>query len=274
MPENNPNQSKIDEIVSEILKSKNYSKLDIELIRGVVLNLFPKYSSKIVVKEVKNKLHQIWGAFYDANPNFNKILSRSELNLTDLEQIMQLHSSTAERYQLLPGFWTEILSKTSGVKKIVEYGCGLNGLSLLDFKLKSEFEFEYLGYDIDLDQTSFLNELFAKFQAQNEFKSQTASIFYQDVSQDKDADLVLLLKLLPTLEQQRKGTGLDLLNKISNKFVVVSFPVFSLGRKSKNMTEFYCKWFEELVTKLDFKTKSTKLEFKTELVFVIERLSW
>ncbi len=100
------------------------------------------------------------------------------------------------------------------------------------------------------------------------FKAAYGDIFTQEFPK---SDIALLLKLLPTIEQQQKGISLEILNKLPNKWIVVSFPVFSIGKKAKNMTEFYTTWFEELIPKLDFKATVVKLEFKTELVFVVGR---
>ncbi|MGQ9480220.1 hypothetical protein [Chloroflexus sp.] len=43
------------------------------------------------------------------------------------------------------------------------------------------------------------------------------------------ADVALVLKVIPLLEQQRRGVGVDLLRAIQASNLVVSFPTRSLG---------------------------------------------
>ena len=262
----------VQEITEEIFSSKGYSHLSPDVIQRVVADLIRKYKPKDLIKEVKNKLHQIWGAFYDKNPNFDKILSKttSDPNFKEnqnqiFDQIISLHSSTAERKVILPYFYQQIFDVCQGAKSVVEYGCGLNPLSLVLAGFQKNID--YIGYDIDQKEVDFLNQVFQSFDILN-FKTECADIFTQELPQK---DIAFLLKLLTTLEQQKKGISLEILNKLPNKWIVASFPVFSIGRKNRNMGEFYKTWFEELVTKLDFKTKVVKLEFETELVFVIEK---
>jgi 16S rRNA (guanine(1405)-N(7))-methyltransferase len=267
---------KIQETIASVLKSKNYSNLNPELVRDVVLDFIPKYPAKILLKEVKNKLHQVWGAFWDGTPNFEKILDKLQKASSDQEkreiliQIAKLHTSTAERLSILPSFYNQIFNVCQGASSVVEYGCGLNSISLLLSSFGSNMK--YIGYDIDQNEVDFLNQLFQIQGFDSSFKAKCASIFNQDLTTDKSLEVVFLFKLLTTLEQQQKGISLKILNNLPQKWIVVTFPVFSIGRKSKNMTEFYTKWFEELLTKLEFQVNITKLEFITELVFVIEKL--
>ena len=261
----------LNQIIDKIAQSKGYTNLSRETISRVAFLLADKYLDRDLPKEIKNKLHQIWGAFYDGNPNFDKILAKfSEAKDGEIKhiltQINQLHSSTGERLAIIPDMYEQIFKICKSSKSITEYGCGLNSLNLV----LSGFEkkFKYIGYDIDQKEVDFLNSVFEQLSISN-FKAKYGDIFTQELPK---SDIALLLKLLPTIEQQQKGISLEILNKLPNKWIVVSFPVFSIGKKSKNMTEFYTTWFEELITKLEFKTSVVKLEFKTELVFVVGKV--
>lgn len=260
----------LNQIINKIALSKGYTNLPRETISRVAHLLVDKYPQRELPKEIKNKLHQIWGAFYDGNPNFDKILTKfSEIKDNQAEikhvltQINQLHSSTGERLAIIPDIYEQIFKICKSSKSITEYGCGLNALSLIlsDFEKK----YKYIGYDIDQKEVEFLNKVFEELGLSN-FQAKYGDIFTQELPK---SDIALLLKLLPTIEQQQKGISLEILNKLPNKWIVVSFPVFSIGKKAKNMTEFYTTWLEELLPKLQFKTSVVKLEFKTELVFVV-----
>jgi hypothetical protein len=128
----------LNQIIDKIALSKGYANLSRETISRVAHLLVGKYSQRDLPKEIKNKLHQIWGAFYDGNPNFEKILAKfSEIKDNEAEikhvltQVNQLHSSTGERLAIVPDMYEQIFKICKSSKSITEYGCGLNGLSLV-----------------------------------------------------------------------------------------------------------------------------------------------
>jgi 16S rRNA (guanine(1405)-N(7))-methyltransferase len=272
MPNSTDLDQQIQELVEAVLQSKNYANLNPDLVRDVVIDLIPKYKSKALLKEIKNKLHQVWGAFWDSTPNFEKIIEKNypaQNQQEILTQVAKLHTSSAERLPILPTFYDQIFEVCHNPKSLVEYGCGLNSVSLLLSGYNKDIS--YIGYDIDQNEVNFLNKLYLAHGVDSNFKAECASIFNQDFGRDKDFEVVFLFKLLTTLEQQQKGISLKILNTLPQKWIVVTFPVFSIGRKNRNMGEFYKFWFEELLTKLEFKVNITTLNFTTELVFIIEK---
>jgi 16S rRNA (guanine(1405)-N(7))-methyltransferase len=64
---------------------------------------------------------------------------------------------------------------------------------------------------------------------------------------EASADLVLLLKAIPCLEQQEPGAGKRLLRSLEAPVVVVSFPARSLGGREKGMRENYDRMLREMV---------------------------
>jgi len=255
-------------LVKEILKTKNYKSLSQEVVERVVNQMSLKYNQKHLSKEVKNKLHQIWGAFYESKPNFDKIydyiLENRESGLPQnlvLEKALLLHSSVSERSDILEEFWSVLIQEFGVRFKIVDYGCGLNALGLLSLNISKELE--YLGYDIDQAQSDFLNKVFKIFDIYPQFEANTADIFNQKMETE---GVAFFLKLFPTLEQQQKGIARQILENLKYKQVVVSFPTKSLGRRSRNMLDFYSTWFEELILDLGFETK--KVVFENELVYI------
>jgi 16S rRNA (guanine(1405)-N(7))-methyltransferase len=53
------------------------------------------------------------------------------------------------------------------------------------------------------------------------------------------ADLALILKTLPCLEQLDKTAGQWLLEAVNVDYLLLSFPVYSLGGRDKHMLENY-----------------------------------
>jgi 16S rRNA (guanine(1405)-N(7))-methyltransferase len=64
---------------------------------------------------------------------------------------------------------------------------------------------------------------------------------------DATADMVLLLKAIPCLEQQEPGAGSRLLRSLDAPTVVVSFPARSLGGREKGMRLTYDRMLREIV---------------------------
>lgn len=58
------------DVVKKILESKKYENLDSDIVEKVVSISEKKYKLKEVENYSKKKLHQIWGSYYSAYPNF------------------------------------------------------------------------------------------------------------------------------------------------------------------------------------------------------------
>ena len=63
-----------------------------------------------------------------------------------------------------------------------------------------------------------------------------------------EADVVFLLKTLPCLEQQEKGSSARLLGALRAPFVVASFPNESLGGRGKGMPAHYAAIIEKIAS--------------------------
>lgn len=247
--------------------SKKYSSLYKPTVARIVADISRRYPPKLVEKAVKRKLHQIWGAYF-IRPNFTKMLADIEKRLEKGESIksillpvLALQSSTKERIPILDEFYQKIFSLTGRPESIVEPGCGLNSLTY--FWLPSSIK--YFGFDVDMGQIDFLNSVFTLLKAKN------AQVKLGDIFVDrfKEAEMILLLKVLPLFEHQSKGCSLAILKKLRCKYLVVSFPTKSLSGKDKGMRGFYEKVFRNLIKNEPWSVK--KLEFESELVFVIRK---
>ena len=59
-----------------------------------------------------------------------------------------------------------------------------------------------------------------------------------------ETDAALMMKLLPVLEQQKKGAAMELLTSIPAPVLIVTFPLKTLGGRSVGMEKHYSDWFE------------------------------
>lgn len=83
------------------------------------------------------------------------------------------------------------------------------------------------------------------------------------------AELTLILKTIPCLEQMDKDAGQRLLSGLTSPNILVSFPVKSLGGRSKGMAQHYEQHFDDLVSGKPW--QMTRFEFPGELAFLIQK---
>jgi 16S rRNA (guanine(1405)-N(7))-methyltransferase len=61
----------------------------------------------------------------------------------------------------------------------------------------------------------------------------------------ENADVAFLFKLVPVLEQQKKGLAYRLIKSLNAKTAVITFPIKSLSGREKDMAKFYSSRFEQ-----------------------------
>jgi len=83
-------------------------------------------------------------------------------------------------------------------------------------------------------------------------------------------DVVLLFKIIPLLEQQKKDYYRQLINELQAKYIVVTFPTKTMSGKSVGMLENYTKQFDEFVESSGFQTLFRK-SYRNELLYIITR---
>ncbi|HEV2121196.1 MAG TPA: 16S rRNA methyltransferase, partial [Chloroflexota bacterium] len=83
------------------------------------------------------------------------------------------------------------------------------------------------------------------------------------------ADVALLLKSVPCLEQQEKGSGIRLVDAARAPYVVVSFPTHSLGGASKGMISHYQRVMAQMTAERPWRL--TELTFPSELVYIVQK---
>jgi 16S rRNA (guanine(1405)-N(7))-methyltransferase len=259
------------QITGNILKSKKYGSIYRPTVERMVKDLLTKYPEKQVEKEVKKKLHQLWGAYF-IRPKFPKLLEHIKERIEDGENkkdmckdLLILHTSTKERISILNDFYKRIFDVTGIPETVVDYGCGMNLFSYpwACSVATSSNRVSYLGYDVDLELNKFLNDVFRLFGWGN-VESKVGDIFEYDFPK---ADMYMLLKVVTLLEHQVKDQTLEILKRIPAKNIIVSFPTRSITGKSKGMKEFYSESFEKLVSGEGWEID--KIEFDSELVYIV-----
>jgi 16S rRNA (guanine(1405)-N(7))-methyltransferase len=262
----------LDQLVEAILSSRKYRHVSQEFIKRLgSQELVKQRALKDAIKATKNKLHQVGGAYLEGEVPYVSWLDelrhaaqQDNEHLRDTcMRIMAHHASTRERLPILEQFYTTLLADLPPIKSVIDIACGLNPLALPWMPLAKDVQ--YYAYDIYQDMTDFLHEFFGIVQVQG--CAQARDVIQSCPTQH--VDLAFILKALPSLEQVDKSAALHLLETINANYLLVSFPVHSLGGRKKAMLGNYEARFRGLVAYKNWSVE--RFEFNSELVFRIAR---
>lgn len=268
----------LDELIAQVLTSPKYRAVSPDLIRRAgAIELAKAVNLKDAVKATKNRLHQVAGAYLDA-PRYDAWLTELRAAFaegepaarTALRHIMERHASTRERLPILDTFYTQTLAGVGPFRRVIDLACGLNPLAIPWLRLAEGAD--YRAYDIYDDLASFLNTAFA---LRGPFSGVHARAETRDILSDPpgaDADLVLLLKAIPCLEQIERDAGARLLGAIQAPRILVSYPLRTLGGRGVGMERHYDESFGALLARIGGSHwRVTRHVFATELAYLIER---
>ena len=260
-------------LIVNIHASPRYQAIDITLIEKIGQSELTKRKNlKEAIKATRSKLHQVTTSFITSPMEFAdwvdelKGLSRdvSDLNLQNFcWKVMKSHSSTDERLPILNEFYSTIFKDMEPIESILDLACGLNPFTLPWMPISRDCP--YYAFDVLPEMVSFINKFFAHI-------GQKGKAFTLDLATEipnRSAQCALLLKTLPTLDQIDKHRAPFLLEQIKAQSLVISYPVHSLGGKSKGMVENYTAQMDALTPNWDGTIQ--RFEFTTELVFLLTR---
>ena len=236
------------EIVTELRETKKYRDLCPETLERIATWALERYPAKTALKAAKRKLHQVYGAYMDAVD-----VARVEALVDRLPQdpeepvlkatcreILALHASTAERLPYLETLFPRLFAGLPVIRGVADVACGLNPFTRPWMGL--ERQTCYWASDINERLTATIDCFFRKAGYAGSGEARDVVNYWPE----KCWDMVLLLKVLPCLEQQQKGFSEKLLQHISARRIVASFPAKSLGGHEKGMFEQYRAFIERL----------------------------
>jgi 16S rRNA (guanine(1405)-N(7))-methyltransferase len=266
-------QSDFDSLLAEIRANPKYARMDLPLTEFILRQELEKNrSAKETIKAVRNKLHQIGGAFQEKPIDYAKWLTELKQLSPGLHQPqmrafcqdkMAWHISTAERLPILDSFYTSCLASIGPVHSLLDLASGLNPLAYSWLNLASDAA--VTSADIYQDQADFLNQFYVYNQVNG--RALVADITHS--LPEGTFDLALLLKTIPCLEQLDRGVGRRLLTSINARHILVTFPGHSLAGRGKGMRATYSAHFQEIIAGLDFSVLA--FEFPGEIAYLLSR---
>jgi 16S rRNA (guanine(1405)-N(7))-methyltransferase len=261
--------SDIDKLVAAVRESSKYRCVCADAVRGIGERELAKGRRlKDAIKATKRKLHQVGGAYLTGGMDYTAWLENLRAASGDnaefrraCAQVMAHHASTQERLEILGEFYATVLAGLPPVRSVLDLACGLNPLAIPWMGLPAGAT--YYAYDIYEDMVAFLQA----FMELTPVRGRAAACDVLGLCPTPRVDLALVLKSIPCLEQIDKAAGAQILGAIDADFLLVSFPVHSLGGRSKGMPTNYAAHFRELIAGKGWSVE--RFAFATELAFLV-----
>ncbi|MBX3011517.1 MAG: hypothetical protein KF832_08405 [Caldilineaceae bacterium] len=259
------------QVVDAVLSSAKYRALAPELVQLVgAQELNKRRSRKEAIKATKNKLHQTVGAYWQGNqayPAWLALLQASAAEPATLrtacQSLLQQHASTRERLPFLAEFYTTIFAGLPPIHAVLDLACGLNPLTIPWMPLAPQAS--YHACDVDGEEIAFLQQALPLLGVQG--TATVCNLLTQPTL--PTADVILLLKALPCLEQLDKAISQRLLTTLHAPVLMISYPAQSLGGRQKGMVDHYRAHFQSLWP--DQNAQIEEFPFPTEIVFRVSR---
>jgi 16S rRNA (guanine(1405)-N(7))-methyltransferase len=264
----------VEDVIRQAASSDAYRDIHPDVIRRIAESEARKgYKARELVKSIRSCLHQVGGAYQpDAiNPQrfaeelmiLPRELASPEL-MSFCRKKMGSHTSTKERLPFIERFFYETLGDLQPVKSVLDVACGLTPLAISWMPLAANAH--YMALDMYTNLAKTLSIFFEHTGIHGE--AVCGDVITHPL--DYPVDVALILKTLPCLEQQQKGAGLAVLERIQAKHILVSYPLRSLGGNRKGMGATYEADFNMMAENRDWKFK--RFEFPNELAFRIDRV--
>ncbi|MGI6739957.1 MAG: hypothetical protein ACOX7C_00495 [Brevefilum sp.] len=263
----------IEDLVRQVQSNPKYRHMMLALLRRLTEDALSKgLTGKSVIKYVRNKCHQIGGAYFKKKFDLALFLQALEnlpkdLNVEQARQFcittMGYHASTAERLPILETFFQTCLAPIAPITSILDLACGLNPLALPWMPMAPTFS--YTACDIYEDMLEGLQSYFAHFMIDGQTRP---CDLIEKIPQDQ-AQVALILKSIPCLEQVDKEISPHMLENLQTDHILISYPAHSLGGRKKGMSEFYREHFYRLISGKPWHIR--EFVFSSELAFLVSK---
>ena len=260
-------------IMAQVISSSKYKHITPDLVRRLSREAITAgLDGKPAVKFVRNKLHQVGGAYFKQKVDYSAAFKELEQLPTAISaaenrdycrKFMQMHASTAERLPILETFFQTCLAPIAPVTSITDLACGLNPLGIPWMPVTDTVH--YYACDIYMDMLGLINAFFNHFN----LAGRAAPCDLIANAPVEKTQVAFLLKSIPCLEQMDKSVVIRLLESIPSEHILVSFPVFSLGGRQKSMPSFYKDHFYDLTNGKAWLIQEYR--FQTELAFLVSK---
>lgn len=266
------------EILQKIKANKKYKGIADE----IVLEEIEKYKKKHsdierfrdlrIIKDIRAELHKAHGSFQNKYKNkrakYFEELKKNPGNIEVIENILSTNQSTKERIELYARLYNKIFEVCGKPKSIVDIGSGINGVSIPLMNLGKEVE--YYCYDINQEDSDFMNEFF-KIENINGKSFIMNCSKLEELAKICDCDLVLMFKFIDSIEKSEKGHKLaeEIIQVLikKTKFIVASFATKTITGRAMNFP--HRGWIERMLERIGLKFQL--IETSNEFYYIISK---
>jgi 16S rRNA (guanine(1405)-N(7))-methyltransferase len=265
-------------VAAEALRSRRYRWVAPELVERLAAeSLAASRRPADAVKRLKRRLHQICGAYVgEVRPESVLAEMRAAQQREGPEglraacrQALARHASTRERLPVIEAFYPAIFARTGPPGSVLDLACGLGPLAWPWMGLPAQTA--YVAYDVDRRLVELVDGVLTLYAVPH-----VAAL--RDVvgrPPDEPADVALLLKSAPCLEQQDPGGTRRLLGALNARRLVVSFPTRSLGGADRGMGGHYRARLDAIVAGTPWAPPNAvepeRIDFPLDTVYLLGR---
>lgn len=275
-------------LIEKIKQNKKYKTLSDDIVEKEILsflNTHPQLKKErlkkkevtIIVKEVRKRLHRLYGQYQTKKKNSREefladllegIEKRDNILIKEsVKQILATTLSTKERQDDYETIYQKIFAITGPPKIIVDLGAGLN---LFSFPFMNLPSLTYYAYDIDEKDIKFLNNYLHLMDSLGlHGNAEILDIKACDLEILPDSDIVFMFKLVDLIDTKKKKFSRSIIKNLFEKnktlFVVASFATRTLTRKKMNLPKRI--GFESMLKQLNLSFMSFSTD--NEIFYVI-----
>lgn len=235
------------ELLWALLETRKYGRVHPGVLGRVARRSLANHSSRNALKEAKRALHELSGAFLDANS-----CRRAERLVRSMagaggegcqrvcQTVLGLHASSAERLPVMTELYERIWQVAADARgvprsapvRVLDLACGLGPFSLPWMGLAPGSSYRGVDADGRVVDLAWPALPYLKVTA----LCAPPEVAVGDVLEYPEAelgrfDVVVMLKTLPTLERLAPGAGVDLVRRTPAPVMVISTATGSLGAR-------------------------------------------
>lgn len=273
---------KNDVLIGFIKKNKKYSSISDDIVMQEIDDYFKRNPNNIrlldnkrskkykkIIKEIRAKLHSVYGSFQLQNKNKREEYLNQLKGINDYkthDNILSTSVSAKERIKEYPELYKKIFNITGKPKKIIDLGCGLNPVS---YPYIGVYDLTYHAYDIDEKDIDFLNRYFNSIRNYSKLKAKAAVANLKNIDFIKNipkADICFMFKFLDVIEKKGHKLSEEIIKSLNSKYLVVSFSTKTVSNKKMNHP--YRGWIERMLTRINLKFE--RIETENEDFYIIK----
>jgi 16S rRNA (guanine(1405)-N(7))-methyltransferase len=254
-------------LAEELGRARKYAGLSPQALRRIAVWALQRASSeREAAKLARRKLHQAYAAYLPAAGLREAERATAALGREDLETVcravLACHSSTRERLPYMRELFAAAFDGLTGAVRVADLACGLTPFAIPWMPLGGGAVYEAIDFDVRTER------LVTALAEHVEVGVRASTVDLVSAPPTVKADVVLVLKAIPTLEQQQQGAGARLLERIEARRIAISVSAHSLCGRLKGMRSHHDEQLRRMLP--ERMASARRLDFPSETLFLLD----